>query len=50
MKSQGSFLIPQSIDRVLRFFVVTPEMNLVHHSVIIRETSKFHSFQKIFRQ
>jgi sterol desaturase/sphingolipid hydroxylase (fatty acid hydroxylase superfamily) len=28
-----------SIDRVLRLFVVTPDMHRVHHSVIIRETN-----------
>jgi hypothetical protein len=48
MKSQGPFLISQSIDRVLRFLVVTPEMHRLHHSVIIRETQKSHFSLKIF--
>ncbi len=29
--------LPRRIDRLLRFFVVTPEMHRVHHSVIIDE-------------
>jgi len=28
-----------SIDRLRRFFVVTPEMHRVPHSVVIRETN-----------
>lgn len=31
-------------DRVLRFFVVTPDMHRVHHSVIIRETDSNFGF------
>jgi sterol desaturase/sphingolipid hydroxylase (fatty acid hydroxylase superfamily) len=37
--NHGNVRLPASIDRVLRFFVVTPEMHRVHHSVIIRETN-----------
>jgi sterol desaturase/sphingolipid hydroxylase (fatty acid hydroxylase superfamily) len=33
-----------SIDRVLRLFVLTPEMHRVHHSVIIRETNSNFGF------
>jgi sterol desaturase/sphingolipid hydroxylase (fatty acid hydroxylase superfamily) len=32
------------MDRVLRFFVVTPEMHRIHHSVIIRETNSNFGF------
>ncbi|OGQ06872.1 MAG: fatty acid hydroxylase [Deltaproteobacteria bacterium RBG_19FT_COMBO_46_12] len=37
MFNHGNVRLPVSIDRVLRLFVVTPEMHRVHHSVIIRE-------------
>ena len=36
--------IPEAIDRVLRLFVVTPDMHRVHHSVIIRETNSNFGF------
>jgi sterol desaturase/sphingolipid hydroxylase (fatty acid hydroxylase superfamily) len=35
--NHGNFRLPISIDRVLRLFVVTPEMHRVHHSVLIKE-------------
>ncbi len=31
--------IPKNIDHVLRYFLVTPDMHRVHHSVIHRETN-----------
>ena len=31
--------VPEKIDRILRCFVVTPDMHRVHHSDIIRETN-----------
>jgi sterol desaturase/sphingolipid hydroxylase (fatty acid hydroxylase superfamily) len=37
MFNHGNIYIPVSIDRVLRLFVVTPDMHRVHHSVIIKE-------------
>ena len=37
--NHGNIYIPGPIDRVLRLFVVTPDMHRVHHSVIIRETN-----------
>ena len=37
MFNHGNVRLPSSIDRVLRFFVVTPEMHRVHHSVQIKE-------------
>ncbi len=33
MFNHGNVRLPQSIDRVLRWFVVTPDMHRVHHSV-----------------
>ncbi|MBM4277574.1 MAG: sterol desaturase family protein [Deltaproteobacteria bacterium] len=37
MFNHGNVRLPISIDRVLRLFVVTPEMHRVHHSVLIKE-------------
>ncbi len=42
--NHGNVRLPQAIDRVLRFFLVTPEMHRVHHSVIIRETNSNFGF------
>ena len=37
MFNHGNVRLPKGIDRVLRLFVVTPEMHRVHHSVVIKE-------------
>ena len=37
MFNHGNVRLPAQIDRVLRLFVVTPEMHRVHHSVVIKE-------------
>lgn len=37
--SHGNVYVPGGIDRVLRLFLITPDMHRVHHSVIIRETN-----------
>ncbi len=42
--NHGNVRLPQPIDRVLRFLVVTPEMHRIHHSVIIRETNSNFGF------
>ena len=42
--NHGNVRLAASIDCVLRFFVVTPEMHRVHHSVIIRETNSNFGF------
>jgi sterol desaturase/sphingolipid hydroxylase (fatty acid hydroxylase superfamily) len=31
--------MPGGVDRILRLFLVTPDMHRVHHSVIMRETN-----------
>ena len=36
--------MPVSLDRVLRWFVVTPDMHLIHHSVDVRETNSNYGF------
>jgi len=44
MFNHGNVRIPLRIDRLLRFWVVTPDMHRVHHSVIIRETNSNFGF------
>jgi sterol desaturase/sphingolipid hydroxylase (fatty acid hydroxylase superfamily) len=38
MFNHGNVRLPAKLDGILRWFVVTPDMHRVHHSVIIRET------------
>ena len=42
--NHGNVRLPASLDRVLRFLLVTPDMHRVHHSVIIRETNSNFGF------
>lgn len=44
MFNHSNVFLTSKIDRVLRLFVVTPEMHRVHHSVIIRETNSNFGF------
>ena len=44
MFNHGNIKIPMQLDRFLRYFVVTPDMHRVHHSVIIRETNSNFGF------
>jgi len=39
MFNHGNIHLPMKTDRLLRFFVVTPDMHRVHHSVIPNETN-----------
>jgi sterol desaturase/sphingolipid hydroxylase (fatty acid hydroxylase superfamily) len=36
--------IPAAVDRILRWFVVTPDMHRVHHSILRRETNSNFGF------
>lgn len=42
--NHGNIKIPLTLDRILRYLVVTPDMHRVHHSVIIRETNSNFGF------
>lgn len=42
--NHGNVRLAPSVDRVLRFIIVTPEMHRVHHSVVIRETNSNFGF------
>ena len=44
MFNHGNIAMHQALDRWLRWFVVTPDMHRVHHSVIIRETNSNYGF------
>ncbi len=44
MFNHGNIIIPISLDKWLRWFVVTPDMHRVHHSVFIRETNSNYGF------
>jgi sterol desaturase/sphingolipid hydroxylase (fatty acid hydroxylase superfamily) len=44
MFNHGNVLLPLGFDKALRFFIVTPDMHRVHHSVIIRETNSNFGF------
>jgi sterol desaturase/sphingolipid hydroxylase (fatty acid hydroxylase superfamily) len=44
MFNHGNIHLPSKIDRLLRYFVVTPDMHRVHHSVVIQETNSNYGF------
>jgi sterol desaturase/sphingolipid hydroxylase (fatty acid hydroxylase superfamily) len=44
MFNHSNIRIPEKVDRILRLFIVTPDMHRVHHSVIIRETNSNYGF------
>ena len=44
MFNHGNVRLPERLDRVLRWIVVTPEMHRVHHSIVRRETDSNFGF------
>ncbi|MEP2101117.1 MAG: sterol desaturase family protein [Parasphingorhabdus sp.] len=44
MFNHANVRLPLGFDRLLRLFIVTPDMHRVHHSVIERETNSNYSF------
>jgi sterol desaturase/sphingolipid hydroxylase (fatty acid hydroxylase superfamily) len=44
MFNHGNIRLPVGFDRWLRWFVVTPEMHRVHHSIVIAETNSNFGF------
>jgi len=44
MFNHGNVRLAPSLDRVVRWFVVTPDMHRVHHSVVLRETNSNFGF------
>ena len=44
MFNHSNIRLPKKVDAVLRYFIVTPDMHRVHHSVIPRETNSNFGF------
>jgi sterol desaturase/sphingolipid hydroxylase (fatty acid hydroxylase superfamily) len=44
MFNHSNVRIPEGFDSVLRWFVVTPDMHRVHHSILSRETNSNFGF------
>ena len=44
MFNHGNIKLPATSDRLLRLFLVTPDMHRVHHSAIVRETNSNFGF------
>ena len=44
MFNHSNVRLPERIDRVLRWIVVTPDMHRVHHSIVVRETNSNFGF------
>ncbi|MCC7241488.1 MAG: sterol desaturase family protein [Acidobacteria bacterium] len=42
--NHGNVRCPPAIDRIVRWFVVTPDMHRVHHSIVARETNSNFGF------
>ncbi|MBU2532085.1 MAG: sterol desaturase family protein, partial [Alphaproteobacteria bacterium] len=44
MFNHSNVRLPEQVDRVLRWLVVTPDMHRVHHSIVVRETNSNFGF------
>jgi sterol desaturase/sphingolipid hydroxylase (fatty acid hydroxylase superfamily) len=44
MFNHSNVRLPDHLDRILRWIVVTPDMHRVHHSVVVRETNSNFGF------
>jgi len=44
MFNHGNVRIPMSIDKMLRWFVVTPDMHRIHHSILRQEANRNFGF------
>ncbi len=44
MFNHGNVYLPSSVDKVLRYFLVTPDMHRVHHSIEYREANSNFGF------
>lgn len=44
MFNHANLRLPLSVDRILRLFVVTPDMHRVHHSTLVKETDSNFGF------
>ncbi len=44
MFNHSNVKIPKKMDTILRYFIVTPDMHLIHHSVVPEETNRNFGF------
>jgi sterol desaturase/sphingolipid hydroxylase (fatty acid hydroxylase superfamily) len=44
MFNHGNVRIPASLDKILRLFIVTPDMHRIHHSIVTEETDSNFGF------
>lgn len=44
MFNHSNVRLPEAMDRAMRWFVVTPDMHRVHHSIVVRETNSNFGF------
>jgi sterol desaturase/sphingolipid hydroxylase (fatty acid hydroxylase superfamily) len=44
MFNHGNIKLPAAFDKLLRLFIVTPDMHRVHHSTLVRETNSNFGF------
>jgi len=44
MFNHGNVYIPAGLDRIMRLFIVTPDMHRIHHSIIREETDSNYGF------
>ena len=44
MFNHSNIFMPPGLDRIIRLFIVSPDMHRVHHSVIIHETNSNYGF------
>ncbi len=42
--NHANIRIPEKVDRIMRYFIVTPDMHRVHHSVVRQETNSNFGF------
>lgn len=42
--NHGNIALPQNFERSLRYFIVTPDMHRVHHSIVVEETNSNFGF------
>ena len=42
--NHSNIRLPRRLDRIIRYFIVTPDMHLVHHSIIVSEQHRNYGF------
>ena len=42
--NHGNIRLPEALDRLIRLFIVTPDMHRVHHSIVMKESNHNYGF------